>query len=54
MDDADLAGPIIFVFCFGIFLLFVSERSLERRTLNTRSAFSLENKILGISTELVS
>ncbi|KAJ3724574.1 Yip1-domain-containing protein [Lentinula raphanica] len=22
MDDADLAGPIIFVFCFGIFLLF--------------------------------
>lgn len=24
MDDADLAGPIIFFFCFGIFLLFVS------------------------------
>jgi hypothetical protein len=23
MDDADLAGPIIFFFCFGIFLLFV-------------------------------
>lgn len=24
MDDADLAGPIIFFFCFGISLLFVS------------------------------
>lgn len=24
MDDADMAGPIIFVFCFGICLLFVS------------------------------
>lgn len=24
MDDADLAGPIIFFFCFGLFLLFVS------------------------------
>lgn len=25
MDDADLAGPIIFVFSFGMFLLFVSD-----------------------------
>ena len=24
MDDADLAGPIFFIFCFGISLLFVS------------------------------
>ena len=24
MDDADLAGPLIFCFCFGTFLLFVS------------------------------
>lgn len=24
MDDADLAGPLLFVFCFGTFLLFVS------------------------------
>jgi hypothetical protein len=23
MDDADLAGPILFCFCFGMFLLFV-------------------------------
>ena len=23
MDDADLAGPLIFCFCFGMFLLFV-------------------------------
>ena len=23
MDDADLAGPIIYVFCFGMFLLLV-------------------------------
>ena len=23
MDDADLAGPLLFVFCFGTFLLFV-------------------------------
>jgi hypothetical protein len=25
MDDADMAGPIIFMFCFGICLLFVSD-----------------------------
>ena len=25
MDDADLAGPLLFVFCFGTFLLFVRE-----------------------------
>lgn len=24
MDDADLAGPLLFCFCFGISLLFVS------------------------------
>jgi hypothetical protein len=24
MDDADLAGPLIFCFCFATFLLFVS------------------------------
>lgn len=24
MDDADLAGPLLFVLCFGTFLLFVS------------------------------
>ena len=24
MDDADLAGPLLFIICFGIFLLFVS------------------------------
>jgi len=24
MDDADLAGPLLFFLCFGIFLLFVS------------------------------
>lgn len=23
MDDADLAGPLLFIICFGIFLLFV-------------------------------
>lgn len=28
MDDADLAGPLLFVFCFGTFLLFV-RRVLE-------------------------
>lgn len=26
MDDADLAGPLLFIICFGIFLLFVSIR----------------------------
>lgn len=25
MDDADLAGPILFCFCFGMFLLLVRE-----------------------------
>lgn len=25
MDDADLAGPLLFIICFGIFLLFVSD-----------------------------
>lgn len=25
MDDADLAGPLLFVFCFGTFLLFVRD-----------------------------
>ena len=24
MDDADLAGPLLFIICFGTFLLFVS------------------------------
>lgn len=24
MDDADLAGPLLFIICFGVFLLFVS------------------------------
>lgn len=23
MDDADLAGPLLFIICFGTFLLFV-------------------------------
>ena len=27
MDDADLAGPLLFVFCFGTFLLFVRRLS---------------------------
>ena len=26
MDDADLAGPLLFFLCFGTFLLFVSFR----------------------------
>lgn len=25
MDDADLAGPLLFFFCFGVSLLFVSD-----------------------------
>ncbi len=29
MDDADLAGPLLFVFCFGTFLLFVSHSYLQ-------------------------
>jgi len=33
MDDADLAGPLIFCFCFATFLLFVS--ILPRITLYT-------------------
>ena len=31
MDDADLAGPIIVLFCFGMALLFVSISSLPQR-----------------------
>jgi protein YIPF5/7 len=31
MDDADLAGPIIFCFCFALFLLFVSWFSVRMR-----------------------
>ena len=38
MDDADMAGPIIFVFCFGICLLFVrlTRISHPRRVLTLR------------------
>ncbi|KAE9411410.1 Yip1-domain-containing protein [Gymnopus androsaceus JB14] len=53
MDDADLAGPIIFVFCFGIFLLFVSNRA-QRQHILAQLVFSLENKTLDTFTELAS
>lgn len=29
MDDADLAGPVFFIFCFGISLLLVRPRSIH-------------------------
>lgn len=29
MDDADLAGPLLFIICFGTFLLFVSSSSIK-------------------------
>lgn len=29
MDDADLAGPLLFFFCFGVSLLFVSTLALS-------------------------
>jgi hypothetical protein len=29
MDDADLAGPLLFCFCFATFLLFVSASDLK-------------------------
>lgn len=32
MDDADLAGPLLFCFCFGTFLLFVSGPNALQRT----------------------
>lgn len=35
MDDADLAGPLLFCFCFGTFLLFVSNNSPHKRTRNS-------------------
>jgi hypothetical protein len=31
MDDADLAGPLLFIVCFGTFLLFVSFEMCLRR-----------------------
>lgn len=30
MDDADLAGPVLFCFCFGMVLLFVRSLLLSR------------------------
>ena len=32
MDDADLAGPMLFCFCFGMFLLLVCNTSFETRS----------------------
>ena len=35
MDDADLAGPLLFIICFGIFLLFVSPKLLHDNVIPT-------------------
>jgi hypothetical protein len=52
MDDADLAGPIIFVFCFAMFLLLVClplSAPLGWLTLSCSSLYSLESRISGTS-----
>jgi len=48
MDDADLAGPIIFVFCFGTCLLLVSiffQQAEQELILSTYVRHSLESRI---------
>ena len=37
MDDADLAGPLIFFLCFATFLLFVRVFNLHNRVLSNPS-----------------
>jgi len=58
MDDADLAGPLIFCFLFGVFLLLVSLAALPTSpTLSYREAMfqgerDLNLSCLGKSNEL--
>ena len=44
MDDADLAGPIFFIFCFAMSLLFVSDTFMSVTRANY--FFSPESPIL--------
>ena len=51
MDDADLAGPAFYCFCFGICLLLVSNPFSQLLELPNPLLFgSLENRISIIST----
>lgn len=52
MDDADLAGPLLFIICFGTFLLFVRTllSQVARFVPAKPSVESPENHNLGIST----
>lgn len=52
MDDADLAGPLLFIICFGIFLLFVCEYFLTLEDVNMILLDSPEN--LNSATSMVS
>jgi hypothetical protein len=49
MDDADMAGPIIFLFCFGICLLLVSAFRRGSANLVLTVVVSLASQISGIS-----
>ena len=52
MDDADLAGPLLFIICFGTFLLFVGSSLLSKvDSALTSIGCSQGNPNSGISTE---
>lgn len=50
MDDADLAGPLLFILCFGTFLLLVSRCLLCTFLMSLTSVYSPESRNLDIST----
>ena len=51
MDDSDLAGPILFLLLYGIFLALVSDRGLDRtRTRAKESTYSLAESQRDTST----
>jgi hypothetical protein len=55
MDDADLAGPLLFYFCFATSLLFVSNQgSVDYSRQLIRSQFSQAKLSLDISTASLS
>jgi hypothetical protein len=49
MDDADLAGPLIFCFCFATFLLFVRVLLPHGASLPAHNMCSLASHSSGIS-----
>lgn len=50
MDDADLAGPLFFGFCFGMFLLFVCPLSFRYYQTESNLSYRADDPSLAIST----